>query len=258
MEIIRGIYKITSPSNKVYIGRSVNILARFNYYKYSKKDSQRKLYNSFKKYGISSHKFEIIISGNFNNTLLNELERHYIQLYNTTYNGLNLTTGGEGLEGYKHSEKTKLLQSLNKLGKPFSEEHRKNLSASKLNVKRGPLSEEHKAKISKSHLGLKASEETKLKLSKAHTGKIISESTREKMRVNSSQRKHTKETKEKISKMFKGKVKYSKPVICIESGRTWKSAKECWEELYSKIMSRCWFTSMLSGKTKNKTTIRYI
>lgn len=45
-----GIYKITSPSKKVYIGQSTNIKYRF--YRYSILDckQQKKLYNSIKEY----------------------------------------------------------------------------------------------------------------------------------------------------------------------------------------------------------------
>jgi len=56
-----GIYKITSPSGKVYIGQSIDIELRFKQYSNILKSiGQRKLYYSFKKYGINSHKFEIL------------------------------------------------------------------------------------------------------------------------------------------------------------------------------------------------------
>ena len=38
MKKITGIYKITSPSNKIYIGQSKNIYSRWNAYKYFQKD----------------------------------------------------------------------------------------------------------------------------------------------------------------------------------------------------------------------------
>lgn len=57
---IIGIYKITSPSNKVYIGQSINIKTRKNHYKFDQNKSQPKIYNSLKKYGFESHIFEII------------------------------------------------------------------------------------------------------------------------------------------------------------------------------------------------------
>lgn len=58
--MIIGIYKIVSPSNKIYIGQSTNIERRIKYYKGLYCKNQTKLYNSLKKYGWKSHKFEII------------------------------------------------------------------------------------------------------------------------------------------------------------------------------------------------------
>jgi group I intron endonuclease len=59
---LTGIYKITSPTNKIYIGQSINIENRFKQYKYTSNNKiiGPKLYNSLKKYGSSNHKFEII------------------------------------------------------------------------------------------------------------------------------------------------------------------------------------------------------
>ena len=57
---ICGIYKITSPSGRIYIGQSIDIQKRWNQYKYNSCKSQTKLYNSLKKYGWENHKFEII------------------------------------------------------------------------------------------------------------------------------------------------------------------------------------------------------
>lgn len=57
-----GIYKITSPSGKIYIGQSKNIARRFNTYKNSlyRVKNQIILYNSFLKYGAENHQFDII------------------------------------------------------------------------------------------------------------------------------------------------------------------------------------------------------
>lgn len=60
MKII-GIYKITSPTNKVYIGQSININRRFKeYLNILKSKGQTKLYHSFNKYKIENHTFEIL------------------------------------------------------------------------------------------------------------------------------------------------------------------------------------------------------
>lgn len=55
-----GIYKITNPSGKVYIGQSIDINNRKSKYKTLKCTEQPIIYNSLLKYGWDKHKFEII------------------------------------------------------------------------------------------------------------------------------------------------------------------------------------------------------
>lgn len=55
-----GIYKITSPTNKVYIGQSLNINKRKKEYMRLSIKDQPKIFNSLKKYGWEAHKFEIL------------------------------------------------------------------------------------------------------------------------------------------------------------------------------------------------------
>ena len=50
---------ITSPLNKIYIGQSINIENRWKQYKRLGCKKQIKLYNSFIKYGVENHTFEI-------------------------------------------------------------------------------------------------------------------------------------------------------------------------------------------------------
>ena len=57
---MKGIYKITSPSGKVYIGQSIDIERRFRHYKRMVCKDQVKVYNSFLKYGVDAHIFEIL------------------------------------------------------------------------------------------------------------------------------------------------------------------------------------------------------
>ena len=76
-----GIYKITSPSNRIYIGQSSNVKERFKAYKQLQKSKfLTKLYRSFLKYGIENHKFEIIEE--CLPELLNERERFWQDYYN--------------------------------------------------------------------------------------------------------------------------------------------------------------------------------
>jgi group I intron endonuclease len=99
-----GIYKITSPSKKIYIGQSVDIEKRFNVYRLLLCKNQLKIYRSLKKYGVENHKFEIIHICDVEE--LNELEKYYVDLYQTFNNkhGLNLKDGG-GSKG-RHSIET--------------------------------------------------------------------------------------------------------------------------------------------------------
>lgn len=102
-----GIYKITSPSGKIYIGQSVNIEKRFEYYKYINSiKNQAKLYNSFKKYGIEQHKFEIIEECSIEQ--LNEKEIYWGLCFNTINEGLNHKLGNQNSV---ISEETKLKMS---------------------------------------------------------------------------------------------------------------------------------------------------
>lgn len=80
--------------------------------------------------------------------------------------GYNLTSGGEGIPHYTHTEETKAKISQAKKGVPFSEKHRKNISKVQTGKKR---SNQHKENISKSLKGKKRSKETRRKMSKAIT-----------------------------------------------------------------------------------------
>lgn len=57
-----GIYKITSPSGKIYIGQSINIEKTWKY-RYKNLNACKRqtiLYNSLKKHGYENHTFEVI------------------------------------------------------------------------------------------------------------------------------------------------------------------------------------------------------
>lgn len=84
-----GIYKITSPTSRVYIGQSVNIENRFrDYFQLnSKTKSQVKLYRSFLKHKVETHSFEIIEECGIE--YLNIRERYWQDYYNVLEGGLN-------------------------------------------------------------------------------------------------------------------------------------------------------------------------
>lgn len=83
-----GIYKVTSPSGRVYIGQSVNIKKRFQDYKnLHNVKAQIKLYRSFLKYGVDNHAFEVVCLCELDD--LNQLERYYQEKYKVITSGLN-------------------------------------------------------------------------------------------------------------------------------------------------------------------------
>jgi len=82
-----GIYKITSPSGRIYIGQSVDIDTRWIYYRNLTCKSQPKIYNSLKKYGAENHIFEIIEECGLEE--LNNKEGYWQDFYNSIHEGLN-------------------------------------------------------------------------------------------------------------------------------------------------------------------------
>lgn len=92
-----GIYKITSPTGKIYIGQSWNIDRRKNDYRKLNCKSQSKLYNSLISHGWDSHLFEIIksFSDNITQDELNHWEIYYWKQYiDSGFDILNLQKPG--------------------------------------------------------------------------------------------------------------------------------------------------------------------
>lgn len=82
-----GIYKITSPSKKVYIGQSINIYRRWSSYKLKGCPKQVKLHSSFLKYGYDSHIFEVSheLPIDISQEILNCYESIYLESYKRTW-----------------------------------------------------------------------------------------------------------------------------------------------------------------------------
>jgi len=111
-----GIYKITSPSGKIYIGQSTNIRKRYYSYITSANldnPSQKRLFNSFKKYGVLNHIFEIIEECDLSQ--LNERELHWSNYYDTL--GINGLGSKMGHIGGRMSNESKQKLSMSLKGK---------------------------------------------------------------------------------------------------------------------------------------------
>ena len=185
------IYKITSPSGRVYIGKTTNFKKRKQSYERVGKD-QPLIYNSINKYGIENHTFEIIDEFKGDVWYSDGKEMFWIRSYmcnhwkwaNSEYKydkGMNSTDGGGGIVGnhapkyglrgipLKEETKRKLSERYKEkykngfkhpnLGKKYSEERKKQIGLSKIG--------------NKNCLGKKWSEERKEEFSKKRKSKII-------------------------------------------------------------------------------------
>jgi len=201
---ICGIYKITSPSGRIYIGQSLNIYKRWaDYRSLCNCSEQYKLYNSFLKYGVKNHIFEIICECSSLEES-NTKEVYYGKLFNVTdkYTGLNIRDCG-GSSG-SHNAETLLKMSKSQLGKKRSEEFKKQIS---IRQKGRPAWNKGKSGCQVAwNKGLSMSNETKEKLSKAHSGKVLSIEQKNKISISLIGRVKTDEHLKKIGKSNKGKI----------------------------------------------------
>ena len=88
-----GIYIIKNLiNNKVYIGQSIDIKARWE--KHKKSNDNCAIHKAFKKYGLNNFSFEVIEE--CLPELLDERETFWIKEYNSYEKGYNMTLGGGG------------------------------------------------------------------------------------------------------------------------------------------------------------------
>lgn len=172
-----GIYKITSPTNKIYIGQTWNInRTKDMRYKNLNCKGQLKLYNSLVKYGWNNHIFETEheLNENISQQELDDFEIKYWQQYKDQgFEMLNIKEPGRG---GKHSKETCEKISKARIGRKDTEETKLKRSISNKGQKR---TEEQKQKMR----GRIDSEDVRLKRANSLKGKIQSQETIQK-RVN--------------------------------------------------------------------------
>jgi len=218
------VYSIIFQNGKRYIGftSQFNPYDRLNEHcKESRVDNPKlPIHKAIKSFGVNNLEFNIIASG-FRNDMLN-LEIKLIKELKTKISefGYNITNGGEGVSGHKHSAESKLkikekrnLQKIN-----HSEETKKKISAANKGLKKGIKNPSHSEKmkgrkqskesVEKRRLkmiGHSVSDETKAKIIAANTGRKHSETARKNMSLAHIGNKPSEETKLKMSEAHKKK-----------------------------------------------------
>ena len=201
-----GVYAILNPINQIYVGSTTSFKRRFYQYKSLYEKSQKKLYNSFIKYGVEKHKF--IILERCPPEKLCERERYWGEFFNALDKDKGLNSI---LPGYDD--------------------------------KKAILSQEAKLKISKANKCKKLSEATKYKISIANKGKKQTQEHINKRKLFGARNpmygkessfkghNHTAEARQQMSVARKGKHllgenSNAKKVLDKEKGYIYNSAKE--------------------------------
>lgn len=214
------IYRVINIVNgKKYIGQTTGKLEqrKTSHFNESKKDTTIYFHNALKKYGKKNFKWEIIYECD-DKLILNVMEtmKIIVEHSHKSEGGYNLTWGGEGSYGYKHSDETK--KKISESHKNISNETRIKMSESHKNIKKSDstkrkmgeakrkMTDETKTKIGIFNKGKMMSEITRKKIGLSNIGKKMSEMSKKKMSEAKKGTKHSDETKSKMSESHMGKV----------------------------------------------------
>lgn len=157
------VYKHTNIVNgKTYIGQTcLDVTIRWRNGKGYKTGIFRAAIN---KYGWDSFEHSII-KDELTKEEASILEKELIKKYKALGLSYNITDGGEGCAGYKHSEETRIKMSNLYKGRKFPE-HLKNQVSKRFKGK--PLTEDHKRKISTALVGKQKSSIAKANMKANH------------------------------------------------------------------------------------------
>lgn len=242
-----GIYKITSPTGRIYIGQSIDIEKRRKMYVNNHCHKQQKLHASLVKYGFSAHVFEVIEECDWEG--LNSREEYWIEFYGTFNNerGLNLSSGGLNK---RVSEETK-----RKISKSNSGRSRPDLTLFNLSRTGVSLSGSHKAKVSETLLGRNhKTESIELMRQKAFARPPRSAETKAKMSKAKLGVKPTEDAKAIRLKARLESAKTGKTVIDMVTGEEFKNLKYLCD-----LKGFCYGTMKrkMRGASKNNTAYEY-
>lgn len=226
------IYKITNRVNgKIYIGQTMKTVeGRFSEHIRTAKNKGTKnvyaLHHAIRKHGADAFTVETL--GEYPEDRLDEMEIYYIAKYNSFKpNGYNITEGGCGTRGYKHTEETRkfLTQNLYKRWNNMTPEEYEEACRKRSEALKGlPKSKEHRQKMSE----------------------IASQRTGEKNAFYG--KTHTEETRRKIGEASKGRKSVRNiPIKCVKDGVS--------KEFNSYMEASLWLIANGYTKSKNRTSV---
>jgi len=236
------IYKLTSPSGNVYIGKTKQDLeVRFQQHitlwkQLNEGDNLTyKLHHAFNKYPPETWKKEIILECDENNVDYHEIEQ--IKIHDSYKHGYNSTIGGDGTNGYISSEKHK--QGIS--------EGRKKWFQSEAGLKWKEVLRQKRIEYNNSRRGIPncnkgkkiiLSEESQKskskKLSKSLKGRIFSEEHRQNLSNSKIGKLHSAEHKKKISESQIGRKQTQRQ-----------------KDIVKKVNSAWWSVTHPNGKVEN-------
>ena len=193
------VYELLFPSGKRYFGKTKNVAQRFK--KHARALNKSPLANAFRKYGVGCVEVRVVYK-NCSEKCCFDAEKRFIKKHNTRVpNGYNLTDGGEGFTGGRHSPATRKRMGDLSRGRKTSDATREKQRQSALGRK---MSRAARAKISAAKRGSKHSMSTIQKMRAAHLGKTLSREHRLKIGDANRGRFHSRETRLKIGKLALG------------------------------------------------------
>lgn len=217
------VYKVTFPNGKCYIGiTSKSLEFRKNkHFSELKKGTNYKFHNALRKYEQQEVWEEFCYCKTWNDA--KNLEKYFINYFDSFNNGYNSTLGGDGILGKKHSKRAREKMSGPRpqtskalKGKPKSEEHKRNLSKACMGRK---ISAEAKCKISEKMKIRNSDENWQNKIAVINGGKafiVLELSSNREIGIWISQRKCARDLnlqQSHIIKCLKGKYKQHKGYI---------------------------------------------
>lgn len=191
-----------------YIGKDKRHPSRFNLLTRVKESRCVKLCNALKKYPAEIWNKEILASGFKSDEDLVKSEVYFIRKFDSRRKGYNLTDGGEGLGGFKHSLKTRERIGKSQIGKVVSEETKRKIGAANKGKKRSPAIKKRMSEMMMGNtytLGYEPTPETRRKISRAMKGRKFSPATLKRMSAAQKGKKISVKQRKQISLALKGK-----------------------------------------------------